>query len=50
MIKYLIAYVSGYNDRVLSETIYAKSQKDAIYNFGLRNANCDIIAITIMEE
>lgn len=48
--KYLIAYLSPYNDRVLTETINAPNQKKAIYDFGLRNANCDIIAITLMEE
>lgn len=46
---YLIAYVSNYNDRVLTERIYAGSQKDAIYKFGLDNANSDIIAITLLE-
>lgn len=48
--KYLIAYLSPYNDRVLTDTIKAPSQKEAIYDFGLRNANCDIIAITLIEE
>lgn len=50
MKRYLIAYVNGYNDRVLTETVYSESQRDAICKFELEHSNYNIIAITIIEE
>lgn len=48
MKEYLIAYLT-YNGNVLPKRIFANSQKDAIRKFNLYNANCDILAVTLIE-
>ena len=48
MKEYLIAFKTDDGD-ILCKTYFAASQKDAIYTFGLDWANCDILAITLIE-
>lgn len=49
MNTYLIAFVAR-NDRVMSEEIEAKNQKEAIRIFKRYSPCCDIIAITLLED
>lgn len=48
MKEYLIAYLA-HNGNILPKRIFANSQKDAIRKFSLSNANCDILAVTLIE-